>query len=150
MRQAPIRLRLHCPHCPAHIDWTWRPEAGDALACPRCHSRIELNSAGSIGGGGRLEACVVCGSAELYQRKDFPQGLGLAVVLAAAALSFYFLTWAWFAAWGVLLAAVAIDVCLYFVVGVVTCCYRCRCEVRGLARDVRYGAFDLATAEKYL
>lgn len=169
---AAVRFRFHCPHCPAHIDWTWRSDAavrapapadsprviGDsadppaginALRCPRCGETIQLRIGPALGGEQRLDSCAICGSDELYARKDFPQGLGLMVVLVAAALSFYFLTWAWFAAWGVLLAAVAIDIVLYLWVGMVTCCYRCKAEYRGVSRNERHGAFDLATAEKY-
>lgn len=148
MTQASIRLRLHCPHCPAHIDCFWQPDGG--LVCPRCRAAIALRAGDAAHRERRLDACAVCGSTELYRRKDFPQGLGLAIVVVAACLSFILLTRYWFAAWGVLLAAVALDVLLYVVVGMVTCCYRCKSEYRGLARDDRHGAFDLATAEKYI
>lgn len=51
--------------------------------------------------------------------------------------------------WIVLGAAVVVDAALYFVTGIVTVCYRCRAEFRGVTYNPAHSGFDLATSEKY-
>lgn len=149
MKRAALRLRFHCPHCPAHIDWRVPDAATRSVDCPTCGKSIALARELPAAGDARLERCPICDGTELYVRKDFPQGVGVAVVALAAALSFWFLESHCFWAWGFLLAAVAIDVLLYRLVDFVTVCYRCQTEIRGVARNADHATFDLATAEKY-
>ena len=94
--------------------------------------------------------CPQCGCADLFVRKDFPQRAGLAIVVIAA-VSFVILARArqhMYLGVLVLLAAAAIDAVIYFFVGRVTVCYRCRAEFRGEVNP-DHAAFDLAIAEKY-
>ncbi|MCG3127812.1 MAG: hypothetical protein CHACPFDD_02684 [Phycisphaerae bacterium] len=149
MPRTALRLRFHCPHCPAHIDWNAPAPATRTVDCPTCRKTIALAGEPPATGDGPLDGCPVCGGSELYVRKDFPQGVGLGVVALAAVLSFWFLESHCFLAWGFLLAAVAVDLLLYRLVSFVTVCYRCRAEIRGVARNTAHAAFDLATAEKY-
>ncbi len=100
---------------------------------------------------GPLSACPHCGCRDLFVRKDFPQKLGLAVVVVAgvaflilAANRATFAVGAW-----ILVAAAAVDALLYLFVRKVTVCYRCRAEFRHAAPDPRHRGFELATAEKY-
>lgn len=144
-----MKLRFHCPHCPAEIDWIWRADSGDSLYCPRCSQPITLKITDSVRQDNKVDKCPVCTSPELFIRKNFPQGLGVAIVFVAAVGSFWFLKSNWFIAWGLLLAAVLADVVLYRMVGMVTCCYRCKAEIRGAAPNAAHTAFDLPTAEKY-
>lgn len=98
-----------------------------------------------------LTACPACGCRDLFVRKDFPQRVGLAVVvvagiaflvLAARPTTFFIGVW-------VLVASVAVDAVLFFFVRKVTVCYRCRGEFRGVPLNPRHGPFELAVAEKY-
>ncbi|HSV16586.1 MAG TPA: hypothetical protein VLI90_20145 [Tepidisphaeraceae bacterium] len=98
-----------------------------------------------------LTACPHCGCQDLFVRKDFPQRLGLAIVVLAG-VSFLVLaarptTFRW-GVW-VLIAAVAVDAVLYFFVPRVTTCYRCRADFRDVPINPSHGAFELAVAEKY-
>src|ERR1700733_5025585 len=95
--------------------------------------------------------CPACGCRDLFVRKDFPQKLGLAIVvvaggtfiaLAASRASFYLGAI-------VLLAAVVLDAIIYLFVGQVIVCSRCRAEIRDRPIDPALGGFDLSTAEKY-
>lgn len=95
--------------------------------------------------------CPACGCRDLFVRKDFPQKVGLAIVLIAgvafialAAARTYFYLGAL-----VLLGAVLVDAIIYLFVGQVIVCYRCRAEIRDRPIDPSIGAFDLSTAEKY-
>ena len=98
-----------------------------------------------------LSACPACGCRDLFVRKDFPQKLGLAVVvaaglaflvLAARGATFYIGVW-------VLIGAALLDAVLYFFVPRVTVCYRCRATFRHVSPNPRHGPFELAVAEKY-
>lgn len=98
-----------------------------------------------------LHACPACGCRDLFIRKDFPQRVGLAIVVVAAIAflvlaanprTFYIGVW-------VLVAAAAIDAALYFFVGKVTVCYRCRGEFRGAPLNPEHEGFELSIAEKY-
>jgi membrane protein YdbS with pleckstrin-like domain len=99
----------------------------------------------------RLTSCPKCGCREMFVRKDFPQKLGLVIVVVAAAA---FLVLAASRAWLylgalVLLAAAAIDAVLYVIVPKITVCYRCRAEFRDVAVNPEHGGFELAVGEKY-
>ncbi len=98
-----------------------------------------------------LTVCPACGCRDLFVRKDFPQKLGIAVVvgagltfliLAARPATFYIGVW-------VLVASVLIDAVLYSFVPRITVCYRCRAEFRGRRLNPDHGPFELAVAEKY-
>jgi hypothetical protein len=98
-----------------------------------------------------INACPACGCRELFVRKDFPQRLGLGLVVTAG-VTFLVLAASrgtFYLGAGVLLAAALIDGVLYLVVPKVTVCYRCRAEVRGKPLNPRHGPFELAVAEKY-
>ena len=98
-----------------------------------------------------LTACPHCNCRDLFIRKDFPQKLGMAIVVIAALLflilsasrtRFYLGTL-------ILLAAALIDAILYFFVPKITVCYRCRAEFRDVPLNPDHTGFDLATAERY-
>jgi hypothetical protein len=84
-------------------------------------------------------------------RKDFPQKLGLGIVIVAG-VAFVVLaanrTW-FYLGIGVLMLAAIIDAALYFFVPTITVCYRCRAEMRDVPLNPKHGGFELAVAEKY-
>jgi hypothetical protein len=97
-----------------------------------------------------LEACPTCGCRDLFIRKDFPQKLGLTLVVVAALTFLVLAAWRhtfWLGAL-VLIAAAIVDAILYALVPRTTVCYRCRAEFRGPINP-NHGGFDLATGEKY-
>lgn len=98
-----------------------------------------------------LETCPACGCGDLFIRKDFPQKVGLGIVivaggtflvLAANPHTFYLGAWA-------LAGAVLVDALLYLFVPKVTICYRCRGEFRGVPINPKHGGFELSIGEKY-
>jgi hypothetical protein len=107
---------------------------------------------GSSFDGGGLVACPLCATDDLYVRKDFPQGLGLAIVVAGFLASTVY----WYyerplPALAILLASALLDMALYYLVADVTICYRCQCQTRGEGSNPgqRYLPFDLAVGERY-
>ncbi len=143
-----MELTFSCSQCDAtgRVDAVERAEVA-ACACgmsrPLHPEAIE---------NGRLRGCPWCGTTDLYVQKDFPHGLGLAVVVAGFAASTVF--WYFYlpvAALGILLGTALLDLVLYYVVPEVTICYRCLGQIRGAGRNPegRFRPFDLAIGERY-
>jgi hypothetical protein len=100
----------------------------------------------------RLDACPWCLTTDLYTQKDFPQALGLMIVMFQIGISTVF----WYyekpiETFAVLLTFTLLDWALYPRVPDVTICYRCCCQVRGAGSNVdgRFQPFDLAIGERY-
>jgi hypothetical protein len=91
--------------------------------------------------GGGLSGCLACGHPELYGQRDFPRGIGLAIVIAAAVL-------APFTAYLSLAAAALLDALLYWWAPTVVICYVCGARHRGFAREPRHPRYDLGIAER--
>src|SRR6266446_7073643 len=98
-----------------------------------------------------LTVCPRCGCRDLFVRKDFPQKIGLAIVIMAGMAFLILAARATTFRWGVwvLVAAVVVDAVLYFFVPRVTTCYRCRADFRRVPVNPKHGAFELAVGEKY-
>jgi hypothetical protein len=91
---------------------------------------------------------MVCPSTELFVRKDFPQRLGVAIVVVGLAASC--VTWAWqmlVPTFAILFGTALIDVVLYIVMPECLTCYRCAARYRGAAGP--HGSFDLETHERH-
>jgi hypothetical protein len=93
---------------------------------------------------------LVCPSVDLFVRKDFPQRLGVALVVVGIVASSI--------AWGfgrpletfaILFATALADVVLYLVVPDALMCYRCGAEYRSVPGQERHGAFNLETHERH-
>jgi hypothetical protein len=143
-----MELTYECPQC-GTVGSVPAVEQAEAVACA-CGSARALHRASCAGG--ELSACPWCATEDLYVQKDFPHGLGLAIVVAGFAASTYF----WYRyepvpALGVLLLTAAIDVVLYYLVPDVTICYRCLSQCRGPGSNPggRFVPFDLAIGERY-
>ena len=99
--------------------------------------------------GEKVDRCAVCGATEMFVRKDFPQALGLAVVVIFGVAALYYFTVSVKIAWSLLAGAALFDLLVYCLVGKVTTCYACRAEYRKCAINPSHEGFDLATSEKY-
>ena len=156
-----MRVTHACPACHATVTHDGA-ESARALACPICQAAIEtpadavawVAADGSRAGPGtgrlRLRRCLVCPGTELFARKDFPQRLGVAIVVAGFAASC--VTWAGrllVPTFAILFATALLDVILYLLMPECLTCYRCGARYRGdgVADDV--GGFDLETHEKH-
>lgn len=98
-----------------------------------------------------LTTCPACGCRDLFIRKDFPQKIGLGIVVLAA-LSFLILAASrrgFALGFWILVAAAVIDLLLYAFVAKITVCYRCRIEFRDVPLNTAHTGFELAVAEKY-
>jgi hypothetical protein len=143
-----VNVRFACPACdaPARFDLP----GPNPWTCSACGHAVE-RPADPARSNGTLDCCALCGNAELYRQKDFPQWLGM-LILTGACVSFFVLAvifYQYYLAWAVLLGSAAIDGLLYYgIVGDVVLCYRCGCQHRG-ARSWAFDPFELATGERY-
>jgi hypothetical protein len=121
--------------------------APPAPACPACHRSLTLTAPDP---GPGLERCAVCGNAELYRKKDFPHGLGMAILVLACLAStvayYYYAAW-W--TWAILLGSAAVDGLLYLWVKDVVVCYRCDAHFRSAPVPSRFAPFELGVHERY-
>jgi len=121
-----------------------------SAVCPGCGRAVELSLDAAMAEQGRVTRCAACDGVEFFVRKDFPQKLGLALVVVFGLIATVFYSYKMVpAAFATLAALVVIDAIIYLFVGRVTVCYRCRAEYRGVAYDPNVEGFDLATSEKY-
>ena len=141
-----MQIVAKCPQCDAGLPIAAAGAPG-AITCGRCGRDIPLSISEGVREDRAVDRCPVCGGADFYTRKDFDPKVGLTVVVIGAAISAGFY---WFGrdfvAYGILAAAVFIDLIVYQRLKEVTVCYRCHTEFRGAYRRTA-SAFDLHTAD---
>jgi hypothetical protein len=142
-----MNVTFTCSSCrqPGRVEF----EASDrSLVCASCQQELDLPAGAVVDG--QLRRCLVCPSTDLYVRKDFPQRVGVGIVIVGFAISCF--TWAhyWLITTFVILFATAfLDLLLYVIVGDALACYRCSAIYRGCLGHERHGAFQLETHERY-
>ncbi len=154
-----MRITYACPSCDATATDA-DVETARSLVCSRCNAEVNIPAdavawTNAAGGGVEpgngtpvLRRCMVCPSTELFVRKDFPQRLGVAIVVVGFAASC--VTWAWqmlVPTFAILFGTALIDVVLYLVMPECLTCYRCGSRYRGAAGT--HGGFDLETHERH-
>jgi hypothetical protein len=142
-----MNVTFACPKCAASSR-VEVPSDATALVCPQCAVELKIPP-GTLADGG-VSRCLACPSTDLFVRKDFPQRLGVAIVVLGFAASC--VTWHYYylyATFGILFATALIDVALYAVMGDSLNCYRCGAQYRALDSLQKHGPFDLATHERY-
>jgi hypothetical protein len=136
--------------CPACQRSTRHALAGECstITCSDCQQPIAIPPQAITGS--RLNRCLVCPSADLFARKDFPQRLGVALVAvgfigSSIAWANYQVLWSF----AILFGTALIDLVLYIVMGESLTCYRCHAQYRGFDDIELHGGFDLETHERY-
>ena len=146
-----MHITFACPACDATVAMRGI-ESATALECSACRARLPIPADALVAGPDgepRLQRCLVCPSTELFLRKDFPQRLGVGIVVAGLAASC--VTWAWrelLMTFAILFGTALIDVVLYFWVPDCLTCYRCGARYSGDGSET-FGPFDLETHEKH-
>ena len=153
-----MQVGYTCPTCatPVRLDDV---ETLSVIACAACGTALEVPAdafvaAPTAGSAGtplprRLGRCLVCPSTDLFVRKDFPQKLGVGIVVVGLLGSC--LTWAMrelVATFAVLFVTALIDLLLYLFVPDCVACYRCGARYRGPGAE-GFGPFDLETHERH-
>lgn len=142
-----MNVTYHCPSC--HKSTRAQLAADSAeLDCPNCHKQITIPAKAITGL--RLNRCLVCPSTDLYARKDFPQRLGVALVIVGfVGSSIAWFNYQVFWTFAILFATALIDLLLYVIMGESLTCYRCGAQYRGFEEIELHGGFDLETHERY-
>lgn len=146
-----MQIRYHCPpdNCIAIIEYEPLETCGGTIKCPRCHQEHAITVSGAMRDENSVDCCAVCGCTEMFIRKDFPQRIGLLIVVVFGLAAIYHFRTSVVMGWAILTAAGLLDLAIYLVVGRVTTCYACRAEYRKCRLNPAHDGFDLATSEKY-
>jgi hypothetical protein len=142
-----MNITYLCPHCEQSVRQELPPDA-EELACPQCG--VSLHIPRDAIQAETVTRCLVCPSEDLYVRKDFPQRLGVGLVVLGIVGSS--IAWAYsqvFWTFAILFATALVDVALYAVVGDALMCYRCHAQYRGTSHMQRHGQFSLETHERH-
>lgn len=141
-----MQIHFSCPRCerPSIVEVA----PGVPLACAGCG--LQITQPSDTWDAERLTRCLVCPSSDLFVRKDFPQRLGVAIVVLGFAVSC--LTWFFYwttLTFAVLFATAIVDFVLYLIVGESVVCYRCHTQYRRMPKPGAYQAFSLDTHERH-
>ena len=99
---------------------------------------------------GAITKCIACGCREVFARKDFPQLLGLSLVIIAGLVSIIFFAYdRVLISMGVLASAVILDSLIYYFTPRCVVCYRCRTEYHEAPVSPSVEPWDLSIGEKY-
>ena len=142
-----MNVTFACPNCKSYNREKISAET-TSVSCRGC--ALQIDTPTKAIDGETLHRCIVCPSKELFIRKDFPQWLGILIVVVGFILS----SIAWWDsrplwAYAILFATAAIDVVLYLTVGEALVCYRCNAHYRGVANLDDHSGFNLETHEKF-
>lgn len=154
-----MRVTYACPACHATVAVD-RLEDRTALDCSACGAELPIPAGAVIRSDSptqppRLGRCLVCPSLELFVRKDFPQRVGVGIVVAGLAASC--VAWAnreLVLTFGILFGTALLDVMLFFLMPDCLTCYRCAARYTGSGITTQPGGepfagFDLETHEKH-
>ena len=142
-----MNITYACPECEAGVRTTF-DETTLQLACPSCQKILKVPE--DAVEGKRVKKCLVCPSTDLFVRKDFPQRLGVTLVvigIVGSCIAWYQMNILW--TFGILFGTALADLALFMAVGDSLMCYRCQAQYRGVDEMDSHGGFDLETHEKH-
>jgi hypothetical protein len=141
-----MNVTFSCPSC----QQSSRVEVDGGAAALQCsHCPVEIPVPQEVRQTGMVKHCLVCSSHDLFIRKDFPQRLGVTVVVIGFVLSS--IAWAQYMTiltFAILFATALVDVLLYLIMGDALVCYRCGAQYRQVRLEEHVG-FNLQTHERY-
>jgi hypothetical protein len=142
-----MNVTFRCPQCEATVR-SRLAEHSTQLSCGHCGRQLSVPP--DAVSAGRISRCLVCPSTDLFARKDFPQRLGVGlVVLGFIGSSIAWANYQVLLTFAILFATALVDLVLYLVMGESLTCYRCHAQYRGFEEIERHGGFVLETHERY-
>ena len=142
-----MQVLFQCPSCEQTRRAAISPQA-EAVTCDGCRWTRAVPT-GTVDAAGP-HACLVCGCGDLWRQKDFPQKLGLAMVVLGAVLStIAFSLYMPLTALGVLLGFALVDLLLFTFMKDVLVCYVCHARYKDADLRDDHPRFNLETAERY-
>jgi hypothetical protein len=143
-----MNVTFECPKCEAANRAEVSP-GSIVLRCEHCGQELQIPP-GAIDEQGGVHRCLACPSTDLFIRKDFPQGLGVAIVTVGLLASC--VAWGYsqlYLTFAILFATALVDVVLYVFVPNALMCYRCGAMYRGTADIDKHESFNLETHERH-
>ncbi|MBI1902242.1 MAG: hypothetical protein HYS13_14165 [Planctomycetia bacterium] len=147
-----MHVTFRCPKC-EQIARDEVSAESKALVCRACGLNLTIPADAfeqDAKSGRKLTRCLACPSTDLFARKDFPQRLGVTIVIlgfAASCVTWYY-HWL-YPTFAVLFATALIDLLLYFFCGNALMCYACGAIYRDEAVQNDDRPFDLTVHERY-
>lgn len=142
-----IRARFECPACKIDSSQVGIEPDG-TMRCEHCDWTkpvVERSLEGE-----RLFRCPLCGTDEMYVQKDFPERVGLLIVVSGVVIaSIFWYNYSWIGAIGTLVVFGVIDWILFHTRKEVTVCYRCLSQFRDMDVNPEHKAHDLAIGERF-
>ena len=133
-----MELRYACPQCGAeHL--VPDAESSTVISCSRCGFIGLLPADWALDG--RVDRCPICGTKDLFRRRDLHQKLLIILVIAGVTLAL-------FTRYLSLLAAAILGVLVYIASPEALICYRCGSSVRGHRPTQDHDRYDPETAER--
>ncbi|MCI0682595.1 MAG: hypothetical protein L0Y71_10865 [Gemmataceae bacterium] len=138
-----MKVVFACPQCGAPAQA--RLDSPSDWQCAACRHPLHVHAPDPA-----LATCRICGNHELYKKKDFPHGLGMAILVLACALSLVTYNWyeKWLT-WAILIGTAAFDGVLYLLVGDAIVCYRCNAHYHGFQATTEHQPHELTIGERY-
>lgn len=139
-----MEINSFCPDCENGLFLYELPKAG-LIPCKRCGKGREATGDGRLDAKGCVEKCYLCGCEEFYRQKDFNTKLGLWLIVLMVVLAVCFNRWFI----QILIAFAVLDLALYFGLGDIVLCYRCRAIYRGFPISDKIAGFELKIHDQY-
>jgi hypothetical protein len=142
-----MKLTFHCPAC-AVANRIEVVAATTRFACAACGREQKIAADQVVAGLPRQ--CLCCGNADLWRQKDFPQRLGILMVVLGAVLSS--IAWGYHhpvLALSILAGFALVDMLLFWLMPDVLVCYRCRARHRVGADVEGFSGYDHELGERY-
>lgn len=135
------QIETFCPHC-KELQQIVLGEGWEKADCSHCCKALFQNTTEALLKDQVLNQCPACGCTHLYRQKDFNRRIGMIILLAGIALSFF--------TYGIsLLVVTFIDLLFYFKVKEVGVCYQCSAIFRGFKTTHRLPPFHLTLHDHY-
>jgi len=139
-----MEINSFCPECENGIFLNEMPKGG-LIPCKRCGKGREAAGHGELDPQGAISRCGLCDGVEFYRQKDFNTKLGLWILALIVVLALIFNRWLI----PILVGGAILDTLLYFLLGDIVICYKCRAIYRGMPISSRVEGFDLKTHDQY-
>jgi hypothetical protein len=142
-----MNVTFSCPHC-HQASRAPIVEGATEVCCSLCRQLIKVPH-GAFSQG-QIHRCLVCPSTDLFLRKDFPQKLGVGLVIIGFVASS--IAWANYmvtTTFAILFVTALVDLVLYVTMGESLTCYRCQAQYSGFRDGAIHGGFDLETHERF-
>lgn len=144
-----MEINTFCPECGNGFFLRDLPKPS-LIPCQRCGKGREAAGQGRLDAQGAIEICGLCGCERFYRQKDFNTKLGLWIAGLILTSAFVFLLMDHLKTGLIILVAGAlVDLALYFFLGDIVICYKCRAIYRGMPINPKVEGFDLKIHDEY-